>query len=305
MAGIFDQLQTFAFGGYKFPARSYSVHGAIRDHVHEYPHSPGGSPEKLGRRLYEVRVTGVFVEDNALPPAHRGKYGGSLFTRQLNLLRALWDEQTTDTLVLPHIGSLQAYALTWDEKADSRNRSGVEVDIVFREDQESTQLAVSVDIGATTFPERADNFASVVAQLYGNEPTPNLFAQINSVANSLIAIKDQSDLYGNLIASKIAGLNALLAQADKAVRDLDQPDNLQLLESFLSLWDSAQGLARDTANKGGDMRTFVVPVLMTVGDVSTALYGTPSKGTDLMALNPLDEPLAIPAGTKIRYYPAK
>lgn len=299
----FDNLKTFGFAGYKFPVRNYSIRGAIRDHVHEYPHSPGGAPEKLGRRLYEVRATALFVEESALPPAHRNRYGSVLFTRMLNELRAIWETQKTDELVLPHIGSVQAYAIEWDERSDGRNRSGVEVDLVFREDQDTESLAVSVDIGASTFPERADTFASVVAQLRALDSSFSLFAQINAIANSIIAIKDQSDLYGNLIASKIAGLDALLRRADKAVPELDHPDNIFALEAFLALWDSTRELAKDTGNKGAEMQAFVVPVQMSVGDVSSAIYGTPGKGTELMALNPLDDPLEIPAGTKIRYYP--
>ena len=54
---LFDNLERASFAGYAFPVSDVEVTGGLRDHVHEYPHSPGGAPEKLGRKLYEFSFT--------------------------------------------------------------------------------------------------------------------------------------------------------------------------------------------------------------------------------------------------------
>jgi hypothetical protein len=69
---IFDSLQAFQFGEFLFPFRSYSIKGGMREHLHEFPHG-GIAPEKLGRKLYEISVTGLFLEPEALLPAQRAR----------------------------------------------------------------------------------------------------------------------------------------------------------------------------------------------------------------------------------------
>ena len=303
MPEAFDKLQPFSFAGHKFPYKSYSIRGGIRDHVHEYPHSPGGAPEKLGRKLYEIQVNGIFLEEKAMQASQRARYGAQLFLAQVNGLRALFEDQVTDSLVIPHVGSIKAYAIGWEEKADTRNRSGIEVDMTFREDQEGAFVFEVLQLGPTTLPERVDTLDDVRARLYAGRQEPSLFAQINTVANSLLAIKDQNDLYGSLIASKIYSLSALLGRVDTEVDDMNDPDNLELLEAVHALWDAVNQLGNDMQSKSVDLRNFTVPLLMSVTDVSNAIYGNASKATDIMQLNALENPMAIPAGTSVRYYP--
>jgi hypothetical protein len=201
------------------------------------------------------------------------------------------------------VGSIKAYAIGWEEKADTRNRSGIEVDMTFREDQEGAFVFEVLQLGPTTLPERVDTLDDVRARLYAGRTEPGLFAQINTVANSLLAIKDQNALYGSLIASKIYSLSALLGRVDTEVGDMNDPDNLELLEAVHALWDAVNRLGNDMQSKSVDLRSFTVPLLMSVTDVSNAIYGNSSKATDIMQLNALENPMAIPAGTSVRYYP--
>jgi hypothetical protein len=63
MASPFDQLQAASFAGYIFPWSRIRVSCSLRDHVHIYPHAPGGQPEKLGRNLYEFHFTCPFHQN--------------------------------------------------------------------------------------------------------------------------------------------------------------------------------------------------------------------------------------------------
>src|ERR1019366_6889543 len=63
-------LTTSGSGTIHFPVESSRIEGGQRDHLHKYPHSPGASPEKLGRESYLYHVTSKFdtgFNDGAYP----------------------------------------------------------------------------------------------------------------------------------------------------------------------------------------------------------------------------------------------
>jgi len=93
----FDQFQPFSFAKIPFPYETYSVTGGIRKHKHEYPHSDGGAVEKLGRELYEIHVSVNFTAGLVKQPYEE-------LLNSLAALRSTFEEQTTDALVIPHIG---------------------------------------------------------------------------------------------------------------------------------------------------------------------------------------------------------
>ncbi len=85
------------FGDIKFPGETHHVSLVLRHHVHEYPHSPGGNVEKLGRSLYKVTVRGNF---QATFPAFP-----DLYPNGMNTLRGYAEQMQTLTFVHPTIGS--------------------------------------------------------------------------------------------------------------------------------------------------------------------------------------------------------
>lgn len=322
MSAIFDQFPAASFGGFKFPFRTYSIKGGVRDHVHEYPHSPGGAPEKLGRKLYELSFDALFFEPAVLSPEQRARYEDDLFgdqVSQLNALRGLFEAQQTAELVVPHLGKIQAYAINWDEKADTKNRSGVEATITFREDQDA-EFAFQIVAGpsVTSLQEKISNVNLQRAQIYQQpdftdsvrqqlraqfRTEPSIWATFDSIANSILAIQGSAQLYGSLYQSKLVGLTRLCQRLDTEVAEFNNPDFCQFLEALHQLWFTAQQLAQDVEQRQRAFRFYTTVLPMAIGDVSAAIYGSTEFAVDLMRLNALEDPLAIPAGTRIAYYP--
>lgn len=308
MPAVFDTLKPMSFIGIPFPYKNYRIKGAIRKHIHEYPHSPGGALEKLGRSLYEVSVTVDFVAYDR--PA---KYG-QLIT-DLGVLRGAFENQITGDLYIPHVGTIQACADEWTEDVVNTNRSTVKGELKFVEDQSSAFLVLeTLQITGNSIAEKVDDYNVQVTRardpvemkLIGAEPMPDhdLFSKIDSAANALLSIRDQSDLYGALIVSKIDGLASLLGQADQQIKAMNEPPYWELREALHDLWSATLQIGRDVQNRDEFLKEYTVPLTMSVGQIASAVYGDSSRGVDVMQLNVLRDPLAVAAGTTIRYYQA-
>lgn len=302
----FDTLKPMSFSGIQFPFKSYRVKGAIRKHVHEYPHSPGGALEKLGRSLYEVSVQIDFVAGYSHP-----KYR-QMFT-DLGVLRGLFEDQVTEKFVIPHIGTVQMCADEWTEDVVNTNRNTVKADLKFIEDQSSAFLVLeSATVTTTTLANRYNEFLikreklkdPIQASAIGADPfeEPSIFSQIDNAAVAVLGIKDQADLFGALIVAKIDSFASLLRQADTQVSSLNQPPYWEIREALHGLWEATLQLGRDVQNKDEYLKTFTVPMRMTVGQAAVAIYGDSSRGGEIMQLNVLRDPLNIEAGTKLNYY---
>jgi prophage DNA circulation protein len=290
MADEFDKLKPMSFSGIKFPYKTYEVTGAYRKHIHEYPHVAGGAPEKLGRSLYEVTVSTDFRAG-----LHSKKYP-QLIT-DLGVLRALWEDGVTADLHIPHIGTVKMFADSWKERAKNTDRSNIEGDIKFVEDQESAFLVLeSIQIKTSDFNDAA----------YTLQGTPksdlSLWSKINNAITSVIAVKDQAELYGSLFVAKIDSLSSLLEMADKTLDELNDPDNYPLLDALHRLWDATLSLKNDILTQDDYLREYTVPLPMTVGQAAGAIWGDSSRGGELLQLNVISDPLNVPAGTKLRYY---
>lgn len=286
-----------SFDGIAFPYQSYSVQGGIRKHIHEYPHNPGGAPEKLGRKLYEIHVTVNFT-DGLIAPQYE-----DLFSR-LAKLRDLFEFQTTAPLLIPHIGTIQACADSWRDTAQARNRSMIAAELVFFEDLASAFLVDTVITSQTVTSALADmnSEALLAMQRKLNDKHLSLFSQINDLANTVLGILDQVNLYGSLVVSKIDSLTALLQQADTEVNELNDPDFYPLLDALHNLWFANVQLNRDILGKGA-LATYMTPMRMWIGAVAAAVYhGDSSRAAELLQLNAIEDPLDIAAGTAIIYY---
>lgn len=295
---LLDKLPPFSFAGFKIPAERWTVSGGIRDHVHEYSHQDGGDPEKLGRSLYRVRVDlnmlGTFARYPNLWPTITGK------------LVAMWEKGTTDELVVPSIGSMQAYAVNWTREWTYKLRNGEKVTVEFREDK--TNLPVPIFISGTS-PNALDNSASELKaqQAKANGLTSSdqdLFTALQSLVNSVVAIRDTAALEGNLIAQRCSQLISMCQQLD-ALPSMQSPTNVQLMRALHDLWAQAQAFASDLQGKNQTLQRWITPMQMSIARVSSAIFGDSTHIQDLLALNTgaFADPMVIPAGTTIVYYP--
>lgn len=283
-------------GGTKieFPVRHVTVKGSMRHHVHEYPHSPGGAFEGLARRLYEIRMTCSFMETFKAYP--------NLWPLNLDTLRSSFERGDIGELTIPTIGTIQAHCINWTQSMDARVQSGEEVEFEFLEDISDLFLAdIIIGQGTISIGDAANGF-DVEVQKSGLQET--IFDQIRDVSNVVLSYFDQGEAFSNLLAAKIEGLVAIITEADHDVLSLQDPRNFAVLNAMRDLYTSSVKLFQDILQQKGEIQLYIVPMLMPIGDVSTAIYGDATHGVELLQLNPIDDAFAIPAATRIRYYPS-
>ncbi len=294
MPNVYAGFEPMSFGGLEFPYETFSMKCSLRTFIHEYPHQAGGDPEKLGRKLYEVRVKPV-LQAGLLPP----KYA-DLFPGRMRELRRMFEDEESNDLVIPSVGKMLAYCEEWEEHHSAKIISGPEsVNWVFFEDP-SARFSLASVVLTNALKSRLSEWTIEADKL---PVTPSIFDKILDAALQLLSMKDQSDLYGSLILAKADGLISLIQQADTQLGDLLDPDNIGLVSTLHRLLVSAIDLGRDVASKGHSLEVYTVAATMSIAQVSSAIYkGDTSKAMELLQNNNVDDPLAIPAGTKLVYY---
>lgn len=301
MATPFDGLKPLSFANIAFPYKTYRVTGGIRKHEFNYPHNPGGVTEKLGRKLYQVHVSSNFTQGLL-------RLYPNLWT-DLKNLRRHFANQDTGSFNIPHIGEMSMFVDDWTETVNAKDRSTIDVDMTFTEEMPN-DFTIG-DIAKTntgqTFSDALDTFNAQVLlnQLLLTQNTQNIFGAVNAICSSILGIKDQFDLYGSLIVSKIEGATQIIRNADQQVQELNNPDFWPLLDALHDLWSACVQLQQDIQQTGVQLRVFTTPIRMTVAQISAAIFGDNSRAIDIMTLNPLDDPFSIPAGFQIQYYANK
>lgn len=305
----FDRLQRAAFARIEFPIEEVTVSGAIREHEHKYPHAPGAALEKLGRELYEIRMRAQFHDSFKGYP--------NLWPGSLAQLRSLYEAETTEDLVIPTIGTIRATCVRWTQTAaPKRARSGESVEFVFKEDLEQAFLVTSlVTTSRNTFSEDTRDLSAEVQKLRdagpGAFPTEaersfqlSIFDQIQQASNDILGLLDSVDESSNLLLAKVEQMKRILDNADRQAKALGNAENATLLAAFLSVWDAVIGVEKDLLGKNGGIQQYTLIRQMSVSELSKTLYsGDGTHAVELMQINPIRDPFAIPAQTTVRYYP--
>lgn len=297
---VFDSLQRASFDGYEFPVRSVEIKGRYRHHVHEYLRVPGGVIEKLERGLYVIEM------DVPMHATIRG-YGG-LWPTGVDVLRKKFEEGITSQLVVPTIGSIPAMLTDWTQTAEmGRVRSGENLRLPFLEDQ--TQLFITnalAEVRQSSLQSSGDKLALTLEDFALPPDERSVFDQITGLANSILAIKDQSDLYGGLLAAKVAQLTNLINQADRQLQSLQDPVNHELLDALHELWDSTITLGKNLAESPQGPRLYIVPKVMPVTEIAKATQdlGGDDDAARIILNNDLEDAFAVAAGKQIIYFAA-
>jgi hypothetical protein len=289
----FDGFQRASFGAIAFPCEEIEVRGGIRDHVHEYPHNPGGTPEKMGRKLYEIDMVCPFHDTFAAYP--------TLYPDGLAALRGTYEAEMTLDLVVPTVGTIKAYCVDWKQRATGRARSGERVSFRFREDMppDDIDAFVAKDVTTKGYVALAQKFK--VAAQDGPQPGPSLFDDIQNGINGVLAVKDQANLYGNLVEAKLLALANVCSQIDQ-LDLLKDPTMFRIAAAMHDIWKATLDALKDLTQQQKQLSKFTTPTTMAIGDVARRLYGNAARAVELLQLNPITDAFAIPAGTTVRYY---
>jgi hypothetical protein len=291
MADVASQLQRMSFDGIAFACSHYRIIGGLRDHVHEYIHRPGGHPEKLGRKLYTIEADALFSTNTPLYP--------DAWPADLSDLRDRFEREVTSTLVIPSVGSIQAYCVDWPIEFDfARMRDGERARLVFREDSDEellTEEIVQVSFGA--LPPKFNELLLVAADL-----DEDLFASIRGLINDIQGIKGSVELQGEIMRDKVSSLIVACQELDEEAKELADPTNFLVMEKLIEIGELAIRVQKDLLKLALPIVPYVVPANMSILDVSVAIYGTTDRAFEILKMNAIPDAFDIQEGTLLRVY---
>lgn len=289
------KLKRASFNGVPFPVTHVEVVGGIRDHVHEYPHADGGAPEKMGRKLYLIRMHADFQSTFRAYP--------DLWPSGLKKLRTYCEQQLTADLVVPQIGTIKAYARSWSQSlVPKSSMSGESGTFEFVEDQDSAALAnanASVDVRTIDAKMKAYDASKALAAFQSDRDI-SIFDAISNAVNGVLAIGDQAGLAINLISAKLLVAIDLCNTASNTLT-AQNAVNAPILAAMHDLWDTLVQSQANAFKKQARPMTYIVPSEMTIAMVGHAIYGTTNHTVELMQLNAIEDVFRILAGTRILY----
>ena len=291
-----SRLPSVVFDDISFPVESIRIKGGLRDHVHEYPHADGGQPEKLGRKLYEFTIVALFDEGI--------KTYDTLYPHALNELALRFGQGTTGVLSIPFFGDTGAYCYDWERETTSKILSGERATFIFRE--EPDELVASVQDIDLTSPAAEKALAlsasAIMAEL--TKEDIDILTAITDAVNVVRAVGDQADAFASRGIYAVQHLIDRCAQAENSILALNKTSaaNQQMLEDLKALWASAQELYFTIVGDEDPIIVYTTWRAMTIQEVAIAVYGDTSRSMEILQLNAIDDPFAIPAGTGIRIY---
>jgi hypothetical protein len=294
-----SQPQT-TFGGIALPVEMITVHSQGRQHVHEFPHAPGGVPEKMGRGIWWVTVDCSFQVVFA-------KYPTSYPTDML-ALRRMYEAQTTATFVHPSYGQWPALIANWKGVWNPRLRSGEKVSLELLEDQRANFLtppsATSQQSTTITSNQAAldAQLSAIKSQLLISQSDLNVFDTLRAASNAVASLTGFTQQYTMLIQAKSQQLRDVCSQVD-TLPSMQSPLAIGIIDPLKNIWAAATSTAQ--ATRLASLGSWVVPQTMSVQAIARVLYnGDASRATDIQTLNAaaIPNPFAVPAGTKLRYF---
>lgn len=300
----FDSLPRHQFGSVIFPGRTTRLTVAGRVFEHEYPHVKKGAAEKLGAKLRRCTIE---IPADSRMPAYPNLYPAGM----LQLL-AWAESQSTQTLQHRSAGKWPAFIVNYDQLLDSRIRSGEKVELQFLEDTPDDFTADKIapvnpnQSLSPTAGQLALDLANIRAQLSLTSNDEDLFSALQSVVSDVVAVQDTRELYGNLYAAKIQSVIDMCSQLHDATPSLQDVRAWPVVEDLVTLRALAIGAQQDLTAKNLRLLEYVNPTAQPLLTIARVLYGDASRQSDLLSLNAdtVVNPMRVPAGAKIRYYPA-
>lgn len=293
-------LHRTKFGDIVFPGEMHRLLLVGRHFIHEYPHSPGGAVEKLGRAVIRCTVDALF---HATFPSYPGLYPGAM-----NKLLSYAELQATLPFTHPSAGTFPAFIVRWEQEKRGKVLSGEKVQIEFLEDQAQSfalsDVAVTSNdtaIGASA-AQLKQQLASVQAQLQLTPTDLTLFDAVDQSVTAVLGYRDTVTLYGNRYATQVAHTFSLLAQLDRAT-SLQDARAWPVVSVIRQLQAQCIGIQKDLQAKRQTLQIYTVPSTQSLAQISGTLYGDASHQSDLLALNNTPDPFQVQAGTQLVYYP--
>ncbi|MDO9020568.1 MAG: DNA circularization N-terminal domain-containing protein [Deltaproteobacteria bacterium] len=283
-----EHLSPFAFEGVEFPAAESSLTAGHDSAKHAGYRQRGADVETTGPRAKVIKVK---------VPLYNGlRWPRPLFPDvYAELVRAL-DGRGEGLLTHPTRGLLTVHVDEWVEQLDGKTKDGTTLEITFTEQRGEASL---LDFNASASP--ADVAIAAAAEVEVEAATLGLADRFLGFVDDVTAVMDE-------LASADATMTQAIASADALVRrcEEDLADPALATSSCFplrgALGATQAAVAARVAERSGDRPgTFRLPVAMSIAEVAAHpdVYGDAARMGELLAVNELDDPGEIPAGTTL------
>lgn len=263
-----------------------------RDHIHVFPHSPGGLPEKLGAELKVVTIRAIF------DPAFEGLYPSNFaYPDTLDALEDLSESQITGILVVPNLRTpIRAYLRKCSRTQVATVTSGERAVLTFMQDQTVSEKNAQTQVASQSNNLAADvtTFAAMASSV--NSP---LVGQLQTVSTTYYGMTSfaQGSSGGLLLVGQMISLCSQLSE----LQDFTLAINWPIVDALHDVWLDAILLSQGSTTQGVTLGVYVVPMQMTTAQISQAIYGDPTHADDIYDSNQIDDALSVPATTRIVY----
>lgn len=301
MVDVFDNWKQLSFGGIVFPFSDITIKGSLRHYLHEFIKRPGGEVETLARKAYVVSVKCEML-DTIIPVNSFARYV-DLYPSRLSALVSLCEQGDPQDLFLPMLGkALRVKATDWTRSISANRRSGESVSFEFLEDSTEAFTALNL-IGATS--------ASIVPMMavvqreveaLGDVRAKDFLDKLIDAVNSYL---DAVDRVNEVIEYQTARIDTVVTRcaALAAVPSIGLATSATANLSVIRFWALATRIRDQRASASRPILGFVTDRVMSVVDVAIAL-GNPLKAIEILRFNDLDDAMAIPRNTSLRYLAA-
>lgn len=296
-----DGLPRHKFGDVEFPSEVTRLRMVVRHHVHEYPHSPGGAPEKLGRGLIMVTCRANF----------QATFPGYPYLYPDGMLKMFGYASQGATLDFRHptMGTWPAFIINWNQEKEAKIRSGEKVDIDFLEDQSASyalaalSTAQHVTAMGPTAAQLASDLKAAQADLGVTPEQLSVFDALQTAVNGVLSVKDTVELWGNRYGAELAKVQSLCGQIDQMVC-MQDARAWPVVDSLQAVWVTAVRAQQDLHSQRAKLKKWTVPFTQPLAQIAMTLLGDASATGDLLSLNAsILDPMNVQANTVIYYYP--
>ncbi len=301
MTDVFANWKQLSFGGIVFPFTDITIKGSLRHYLHEFIKRPGGEVETLARKAYQISVKCEML-DTIIPANGFARYV-DLYPSRLSALISLFEQGEPQDLFLPNEGrSLRCKATDWTRSISAARRSGESVSFDFLED--STEAFTTLNlIGATS--ASIVPMMAVVQREVEALADPVAKSWLDKLIDAVNSYLDAVDRVTEEIEYQTARIDMVISRCSQlaAVPALGMATAAKALRSLTRFWAMATRIRDAHASASRPLLGFVTDRVMSVVDVAIAL-GNPALMVGLLRMNDLDDAMAIPRDTSLRYLAA-
>lgn len=295
MADILATLAQASYRGILFPVEAAPLEGGNDFAEHTAYRRPGADQEFTGRKAY----TGSFTIPLINIPALEKVYG-LLFPDLLLRLVAAFEETPTGPMVHPLLGAFEAAITGWSHEVDPSVRNGVKMTVRWAE-QNGTSLFLMQQPGTASVVS-SDTVSNLAAKADEAGADITGYVPISETVDAALDVLDERTQPFSTVAESFRTMTEAVT-FNQRLAAIGEPSGWPCARALADTLNAINGLREAAGIADVGDRVYTVPVAMALFEVAQAVYGDASLTGIILSANAIDDPMLIPAGTRLTILP--